>query len=49
MEIGTWMLGILLALLIALSGCSVKLEFGYHGETGKNDRTFTVDKAEVRK
>lgn len=27
-----------------LTGCSFKVEFGYHGETGRDDRTQTVAK-----
>lgn len=25
--------------VILLTGCSIKAEFGWHGETGKDDRT----------
>lgn len=27
--------------VIALSGCSVKFELGYHGQSGRDDRTQT--------
>lgn len=44
---------ILLGLLAAvMSGCSFKLEFGYHGQTGRDDTTVTrefIQNAKQRK
>jgi len=39
-------LGILILLasvvwMLALTGCSMKVEFGYHGQSGRDDRTQT--------
>ena len=34
-------LAILTALGISLSACSVKAEFGYHGQTGRDDRVIS--------
>lgn len=31
----------LFALAVYLSACSVKFEVGYHGETAKDDKTYT--------
>ncbi len=40
----------ILALIIgALSGCSFKLEAGYHGKTGRDDNTVTESFIEPRK
>jgi len=33
-----------ISLLSYLTGCSLKLEVGYHGETAIEDKTFTADK-----
>lgn len=33
-----------IAVLIVVTGCSMKVEFGYHGETGRDDRTQTIAK-----
>jgi len=34
---------LLVAIAVAIStGCSFKLEFGYHGETGRDDRVQTA-------
>ncbi len=30
-------------LVWALVGCSFQVEFGYHGETGRDNRTYTGD------
>lgn len=37
-------IGVLLGLLYftwSLTGCSLKMEFGYHGQTGRDDRMQT--------
>lgn len=39
---GKLMVIVLLALFA--SACSVKFEVGYHGETGRDDRTMTAKK-----
>ena len=33
----------------ALSGCSVRFEVGYHGETGRDDRTVTQPQRKAEK
>lgn len=45
---------ILLALIVVASGCSFKVETGWHGHTGRDDRTQSVlvrdgDNAQIRK
>jgi hypothetical protein len=35
------MMAILTALGISLSACSLKAEFGYHGQTGRDDRVIS--------
>jgi len=35
---------ILAAAILSLNACSFKLEFGYHGETGVDNRTATQQK-----
>lgn len=40
----------ILAIVVAIiTGCSFKVEFGYHGETGRDDRVQTQLKHEKRK
>ncbi len=40
--------GLILAIIVVItSGCSFKLEFGYHGETGRDDRVQTQLKSKV--
>jgi hypothetical protein len=38
---GAVLVPIVLALVVFLSGCSVRAEFGYHGQTGRDDRIQT--------
>ena len=41
-------LSALMALMIACSGCTIKAEFGYHGKTGRDDTTYTVEDQEIK-
>lgn len=36
---GVWVGGCLWLIIFWLAACSFKVEFGYHGETGRDDRT----------
>lgn len=41
--------GTILAIIVVIvSGCSFKVEFGYHGETGRDDRVQTQLKHEKK-
>lgn len=35
------LMGVFVILMLGLTGCSFKVEMGYHGQSGRDDRTQT--------